>query len=94
MSAGMQRRLDAPAAPRPLRLQGAPGERKRERNAGPPPHAQIRVATAAPRRHRRRPARRQPRVVAVVASLAALGFGVTIALGVTGPRKRRSPPEW
>ncbi len=81
MSAGMQPRLDAPAASRTLWLQGAPGER--ERDTAPPQHAPRRVVTPPPGRRRRRPAPRHPRLVAALAGLAALGLGATVALGVS-----------
>jgi ferredoxin-NADP reductase/DMSO/TMAO reductase YedYZ heme-binding membrane subunit len=75
VSAESRSHVDSPADPGSLWLRG--------RHAGPALRAPNPVTTAQPRRRRRRPARQRPLIVDILAALAGLGLGITIALGIT-----------
>jgi ferredoxin-NADP reductase/DMSO/TMAO reductase YedYZ heme-binding membrane subunit len=79
MSAQSRSHVDSPADPGSLWLRGGHGGS----HAGPAPRAPNPVTTAGPRRRQRRPARRRPLIADILAALAGLGLGITIALGIT-----------
>jgi predicted ferric reductase len=71
--------VDSPSAPHSLWLRSGPAEG----HAGPPPRTPNPVVTSHARRRRRRPAPARPLIVDILAALAGLGLGITIALGIT-----------
>jgi predicted ferric reductase len=76
MNAQSRSHVDAPAGPGSLWLRDGS-------HAGPALRAPNPVTPAQPGRRHRRPAPQRPLIVDILAALAGLGLGITIALGIT-----------